>query len=72
MPVRLFCPPARPHLPPPRPRFITYPTRNWQEVRLLQGTPEEVLSNEELMQIVLPVLRADLLCVRPTYSAEEP
>ncbi|WP_438280623.1 thioesterase II family protein [Pseudomonas alabamensis] len=38
------------------------------ELRTLQGTPEEVLANEELMSLTLPVLRADfLLCGRYAY-----
>ena len=75
MPVRLFLSGRRaPHLPPPRPPIHHLPDAEFrQEVRLLQGTPEEVLSNEELMQIVLPVLRADFaVCETYVYSAEEP
>lgn len=35
------------------------------ELRDLQGTPEEVLANEELMRLTLPILRADfLMCGR--------
>ncbi|WP_061289658.1 thioesterase II family protein [Azotobacter vinelandii] len=38
------------------------------ELRDLQGTPEEVLDNEELMSLTLPVLRADfLMCGRYRY-----
>ncbi|MHC2148208.1 thioesterase II family protein [Pseudomonas sp. 210_17 TE3656] len=38
------------------------------ELRKLQGTPEEVLANQELMSLTLPVLRADfLLCGRYSY-----
>ncbi|MBA1200329.1 thioesterase [Pseudomonas capeferrum] len=55
-----------------------YDGRNWREpksdseliaqLRELQGTPEEVLANEELMSLTLPVLRADfLLCGRYEY-----
>ncbi|UVJ45600.1 alpha/beta fold hydrolase [Pseudomonas sp. LS1212] len=37
-------------------------------LRNLQGTPEEVLANDELMSLTLPVLRADfLLCGRYCY-----
>lgn len=39
------------------------------QLRELQGTPEEVLGNEELMSLTLPVLRADfLLCGRYEYA----
>nr|WP_255263578.1 alpha/beta fold hydrolase [Pseudomonas aegrilactucae] len=38
------------------------------ELRTLGGTPEEVLANQELMSLTLPVLRADfLLCGRYQY-----
>ncbi|QYX54423.1 alpha/beta fold hydrolase [Pseudomonas sp. S07E 245] len=38
------------------------------ELRSLQGTPEEVLNNQELMSLTLPILRADfLLCGRYAY-----
>ena len=75
MPVRLFLSGRRaPHLPPARRPIHHLPDAEFrQEVRLLQGTPEEVLSNEELMQILLPVLRADFaVCETYVYSAEEP
>ena len=38
------------------------------ELRALNGTPEEVLANDELMSLTLPILRADfLLCGRYAY-----
>ncbi|MDD1015705.1 thioesterase II family protein [Pseudomonas rubra] len=43
------------------------------ELRTLQGTPEEVLANQELMSLTLPVLRADfLLCGRYVYRQRPP
>ncbi|MDD0974641.1 thioesterase II family protein [Pseudomonas fontis] len=43
------------------------------ELRTLQGTPEEVLANQELMSLTLPVLRADfLLCGRYQYRQRSP
>jgi medium-chain acyl-[acyl-carrier-protein] hydrolase len=74
-PLRLFLSGRRaPHLPPSRRPIHHLPEAEFrQEVRLLEGTPEEVLSNEELMQILLPVLRADFaVCETYVYSAEEP
>jgi medium-chain acyl-[acyl-carrier-protein] hydrolase len=44
----------------PTPQFIS-------ELRLLEGTPDEILNNQELMALVLPVLRADLQLVQ-TYQ----
>lgn len=39
------------------------------DLRSLQGTPEEVLANQELMALTLPVMRADyLLCGRYSYN----
>lgn len=43
------------------------------ELRELQGTPEDVLANEELMGLTLPILRADfLLCGRYAYRQRSP
>ncbi|MCO7516293.1 alpha/beta fold hydrolase [Pseudomonas guariconensis] len=43
------------------------------ELRELQGTPEEVLANQELMSLTLPILRADfLLCGRYAYRQRSP
>jgi medium-chain acyl-[acyl-carrier-protein] hydrolase len=43
-----------------------------QELRRLQGTPENILHNQELMQLVLPSLRADF-ALRETYMyCQEP
>ncbi|MDH1574674.1 MULTISPECIES: thioesterase II family protein [Pseudomonas] len=55
-----------------------YDGKNWRdpktddelrnELRELNGTPEEVLANAELMSLTLPILRADfLLCGRYSY-----
>jgi medium-chain acyl-[acyl-carrier-protein] hydrolase len=43
------------------------------ELRCMNGTPEEVLQNPELAAIVLPMLRADFeLCETYTYVPEAP
>lgn len=41
------------------------------ELRQMQGTPEEILANGELMQMLLPALRADFSLAR-NYQREEP
>ncbi len=42
-------------------------------IRELNGTPEQVLQNAELMELVLPALRADLaVCETYRYAAEAP
>ncbi|WP_366518789.1 alpha/beta fold hydrolase [Pseudomonas sp. VA159-2] len=43
------------------------------ELRKLGGTPEEVLDNEELMSLTLPIMQADfLLCGRYAYRQRTP
>ncbi len=67
-PVHLFlsgrrAPQIRDSRPPiqalPEPEFL-------EELRRLNGTPEAVLQNSELMQLLLPILRADF-AVLETY-----
>ncbi|WP_246738093.1 thioesterase II family protein [Bradyrhizobium sp. CCBAU 051011] len=44
-----------------------------RELRNLQGTPEEVLANADLMRSALPVLRADfLMCGAYVYRPRQP
>ncbi|MCK1516316.1 thioesterase [Bradyrhizobium sp. 190] len=44
-----------------------------EELRNLQGTPDEALSNPELMRSALPVLRADfLMCGAYAYRSRHP
>jgi medium-chain acyl-[acyl-carrier-protein] hydrolase len=42
-----------------------------EELRDMQGTPEEVLANGELMQMLLPTLRADFAMAR-NYRRQQP
>lgn len=43
------------------------------KLRSLKGTPEAVLQNPDLMQLLLPTLRADFeLCARYQYTETEP
>jgi len=43
------------------------------DLQTLQGTPPEVLENEELMALTLPILRADfLMCGRYRYGVRPP
>lgn len=74
-PLHLFVSGRRaPHLPAreepihalPDPEFLA-------KIRELNGTPEEVLQHEELMKLLLPILRADF-SVNETYeyTEEEP
>ena len=74
LPLHLFVSGCRaPHLPKqlmfynfPEPEFI-------HQLRLLKGTPAEVLEHPELMQLLLPMLRADFEAVQTyDYVAESP
>lgn len=60
-PVHLFVSGCRaPHLPDPGRRFHLLPDAELiGELRKLEGTTEEVLKNNDLMQLLLPTLRAD-------------
>jgi medium-chain acyl-[acyl-carrier-protein] hydrolase len=43
-----------------------------QELRRLEGVPPEVLENEELLQVILPVLRADTHIYRNYIYVDRP
>lgn len=74
-PVHLFfsgrCAPQTPPISPPihqlsKPDFL-------EALRHLNGTPKEVLENPELMELILPILRADFSIVETySYEAEDP
>jgi medium-chain acyl-[acyl-carrier-protein] hydrolase len=55
---------SAPHLPEEREPAHALPTDAFiKRLRELNGTPEEVLANDELLELVVPVLRADFrLC----------
>jgi medium-chain acyl-[acyl-carrier-protein] hydrolase len=72
LPVCLFASAHRaPHLPDPKPPIYNLPDpRFLGELRLLNGMPGEVLENAELMELMLPLLRADF-AVAETYAYTE-
>jgi medium-chain acyl-[acyl-carrier-protein] hydrolase len=75
LPMHLFVSGHRaPHIPDPHPPVHHLPEAEFiQELRNLNGTPDQVLQNEELMQLILPLLRADFeLCDTYTYTEEPP
>jgi medium-chain acyl-[acyl-carrier-protein] hydrolase len=75
LPERLFISGRRaPHLPDPDPYRHTYPDHQFiEELGRLNGTPPEVIANPELMQLMLPLLRADFsLCETYEYRPEPP
>ncbi|HEX8129278.1 MAG TPA: alpha/beta fold hydrolase [Pyrinomonadaceae bacterium] len=68
-PVHLFVSGRRaPQIPrAPRVRYDAPEPEFIEELRALEGTPPEVLSHPELMQLMLPLLRADFSVVH-TYA----
>jgi medium-chain acyl-[acyl-carrier-protein] hydrolase len=73
-PVRLFVSASRaPQLPHRGLPIHTLSEGDFlAELRHLNGTPREVLDHEELMQIALPVLRADFAVYETYVYATEP
>jgi medium-chain acyl-[acyl-carrier-protein] hydrolase len=68
-PVRLFVSAHRaPQLPDARPPLHDLPEPELvQALRRLKGTPEEILRHAELLELMLPLLRADF-AVAETYT----
>lgn len=57
-----------PQIPRTRKNIFDLPEADFiEELRLLDGTPKEVLQHPELMQLIMPILRADFELVQ-TYS----
>ena len=74
-PVHLFvsaC--GAPQVPSPNPPMHQLPDAEFTvALRRLSGTPEAVFRNPELMELLLPVLRADFAVAETyVYGAEEP
>ena len=58
----------RGHVPPPEPSEAEFVGA----LRLLEGTPAEVLDNPDLLRLILPALREDAAIYRHYIYAEEP
>jgi medium-chain acyl-[acyl-carrier-protein] hydrolase len=74
-PIHIFVSGHRaPHLPDSNlPTYHLSEKAFVEELRRLKGTPEEVLQNGELLQLVIPLLRADFaLCQKYRYTYERP
>jgi medium-chain acyl-[acyl-carrier-protein] hydrolase len=69
LPVRLFASARRaPHLPGASEQFHALSDAAFKKrLRTLGGTPAEVLENEELLEVVMPTLRADF-ALSETYA----
>lgn len=74
-PLHLFVSGRRaPQIPDPNPPTYDLPHLDFlRELRRLNGTPQEVLENPEMMALMLPILRADFTLTQTySYSAEPP
>ena len=74
-PLHLFVSGRRaPHISESRPITYNLPENEFiEELRRLNGTPAEVLEHPELMQLVIPILRADFqICETYNYSSDSP
>jgi len=72
VPVHLLTSGRRaPQLKPTKPSIHNLPKPDFiKELKALNGTPSEVLNNQELMDLMLPILRADF-AVLETYNYTE-
>ena len=74
-PVRLFVSARRaPQIPPSRPPIHKLSDLEFkQQIKLLNGTRNSVLEDRELMELMLPILRADFEILETyQYVGEEP
>ncbi len=74
LPSHLFLSAHRaPQLPSSKPSFHNLPDNDFiQRLRDLNGTPNEVFEDRELMDLLLPIMRADFeLCETYEYRAED-
>ena len=74
-PVQLFLSGRRAaHIPATGPPTYNLPEPEFiNELRHLNGTPGKVLDNQELMALMIPILRADFqVCQTYVYSSEDP
>lgn len=74
-PAHLFVSSHRaPQIPDPHPPIHHLPESMFvEELRRFSGTPELILQNPEIMEVFLPLLRADFsICETYTYSPEDP
>jgi medium-chain acyl-[acyl-carrier-protein] hydrolase len=74
-PVHLFVSARRaPHIPDLDPPTYNLPDEEFiTEIRRLNGTPKEVLENDELSRLLLPILRADFsVCQTYDYQIQPP
>ena len=63
-----------PHLPDTYEPIHALPEDEFLEnLRLMNGTPEEVLQDQELLELIIPILRADFsVCETYVFSEDQP
>ena len=61
-----------PHVPPERPIHELPDVEFIEEMRRMQGTPDKVLANREMMEFMLPILRADFQACDTYVNTPEP
>lgn len=73
-PQHLFvCANRAPQLPKTKPPIHDLPDAEFvEELRNLNGTPEEILANEEMMRLLMPTLRADFAVIETYNYYNEP
>jgi medium-chain acyl-[acyl-carrier-protein] hydrolase len=73
-PQHLFvCANRAPQLPKTKPPIHDLPDAEFiEELRSLNGTPEEILANDELMALLIPTLRADFAVIETYNYYNEP
>lgn len=74
IPVGLFVSASRaPQIPSPKPPIHLLPDTEFkQELHRLNGTPASVLENNELMQLLIPIIRADFAVLETYVYTQEP
>lgn len=73
LPVHLIVSAARaPHIPEPSPLHHLPEDEFIRELQRFSGTPDTILKNKELMDIYIPVLRADFAIEEAYDFREEP
>jgi medium-chain acyl-[acyl-carrier-protein] hydrolase len=74
LPVHLFVSGrSAPQLRKPQRHAYRLPEAEFiEELRRLKGTPAEVLEHPELMQVVMPLVRADFEVIQTYTAADEP
>lgn len=63
-----------PQIPDPNPSIHTFPENEFiNSLNKMNGIPQEILKNQELMNLILPILRADFELVETyEYISDEP